>query len=219
LGYARQHDIDLIALGTHGRRGVRRVLLGSVAEEVVRHADSSVLTVHGADDAASVDDRSIARILVPVDLSENARKALRAARALADLYGARLDVLHVIEEQLHPAFYVGGVQSLDSLSPDLDAKVTAALEQFVNETPGPDVETNLHVTRGRAVRRIPEVVEARDVDLVALSTHGQTGLKRFLMGSVAEKVVRHVDCPVLTVKTFGRSLVPSTAATPETLSE
>lgn len=207
LEYARENDIDLITLGTHGRRGVRRMLLGSVAEEVVRHADRPVVTVRGAADETSTAPPSIDQILVPVDFSDHSRAALRTAQAMAHLYDARLDVLHVIEERLHPAFYVGGVQSLDDLAPDLDEKATAALDQFVQNTPGPDVEAVLHIVRGRAARRIPAFAEDHGIDLVTLSTHGQTGLERFLLGSVAEKVVRHVGCPVLTVKAFGRSLI------------
>lgn len=213
LRYAKANDIDLITMGTHGRRGMRRMLMGSVAEEVVRHADRPVVTVRGAKDEATDVPPSIDQILVPIDFSEHSREALRTARGMADLYDARLDVLHVIEERLHPAFYVGGVQSIDELDPELDTKGKQALETFVDETPGPDVEVVLHVVRGRAARRIPTFVQAHGIDLLALSTHGQTGLERFLLGSVAEKVIRHVECPVLTVKAFGRSLVDAADTT------
>ena len=205
LRSATDHNIALIVMGTHGRRGVRRMLLGSVAEEVVRHADRPVMTVRGTEDEAAPAAPAIDRILVPVDFSEPSRDALHTAQAFAGLYGARLDVLHVIEDRLHPAFYVGGVQSLDRLEPRLNEKVADALDDFVvdalgADALGADAEAALHVVRGRPVQRIPEFVEDNGTDLVALSTHGQTGLQHFLMGSVAQKVVRHVGCPVLTVK-------------------
>jgi len=219
LRYADEEDIDLIVLGTHGRRGPSRILLGSVAEEVVRRAEQPVLTVRGKDEGGRTLPVGLQdRILVPIDFSEHSREALRTAAEWAGLYDARIDVLHVVEEDLHPAFYVGGVRSVYDVEPDLDDKVRAKLNDFVSETidDGDDVEA--HVRTDSAPSAIAEFVEANGVDLVTLSTHGRTGLERFLLGSVTEKVVRHVRCPVLTVRAFGRSLVSAdaTAASADT---
>lgn len=208
LNYAAEEDVDLIALGTHGRRGPSRVLLGSVAEEVVRRAQQPVLTVRGeGDDASLPSPGTLDRILVPVDFSEYAREALLYAREWATLYDAEIDVLHVVEEDLHPAFYVGGVSSIYDVEPNLDDKVRGQLSSFVSDVLDSDEGVNTHVRTGSAASGIVEFVGENDVDLVSLSTHGRTGLERFLLGSVAEKVVRHVGCPVLTVKAFGTSLV------------
>ena len=209
LNYADVHDIDVVVLGTHGRRGIRRLLLGSVAEEVVRRADQPVLTVRGIVGERPAPDRRIDHILVPLDFSDFSREALRYARELAALYDASIDVLHVVEEKLHPAFYVGGVRSIYDVEPDIEAKAEAELTSFVEDTPGPTVPVHEHVAFGRPAHGIAEFVEEEDVDLVTMSTHGQTGLERFLLGSVTEKVVRHVKCPVLTVKAFGHSLLPA----------
>jgi nucleotide-binding universal stress UspA family protein len=210
LRYADEENVDLIALGTHGRRGPSRILLGSVAEEVVRRAEQPVLTVRGESEGGRATPIGLLdRILVPIDFSEHSREALRTAAEWAGLYDAQVDTLHVVEEDLHPAFYVGGVRSVYDVEPDLDDKVQAKLNDFVSETLGDDVEA--HVQTGSAPSAIAEFVEANGVDLVTLSTHGRTGLERFLLGSVTEKVVRHVRCPVLTVRTFGRSLVSADA--------
>jgi nucleotide-binding universal stress UspA family protein len=206
LGYAADEGIDLIALGTHGRRGPSRILLGSVAEEVVRRADVPVLTVRGEEeDAAPL--APLDRILVPVDFSDHAREALRTAAEWADLYDADVDVLHVVEEDLPAAFYVGGVQSIYDVEPDLEDKVRDRLTDFVSGVLGSTDGIHPHMRAGSAASEITEFVDERDTDLVALSTHGRTGLERFLLGSVTEKIVRHVHCPVLTVKAFGQSLV------------
>ena len=207
LRYAADEAIDLIALGTHGRRGPSRILLGSVAEEVVRQSDVPVLTVRGEEDDRPAPVAPLDRILVPVDFSDHAREALRTAAEWADLYDARLDVLHVVEEDLPAAFYVGGVQSIYDVEPDLDEKVRDRLTDFVSGVLGSTDDIHPHMRTGAAAPRIAEFVEEHDVDLVALSSHGRTGLERFLLGSVTEKVVRHVHCPVLTVKAFGQSLV------------
>ena len=208
LRYAVDEGIDLIALGTHGRRGPGRILLGSVAEEVVRRSDVPVLTVRGdEDDDSPAPVASLDRILVPVDFSDYAREALRTAAEWAALYDAEIDVLHVVEEDLPAAFYVGGVRSIYDVEPDLDEKVRDRLTDFVAGVLDPTERIHPHMRTGSAASSIVEFVGEHDVDLVALSTHGRTGLERFLLGSVTEKVVRHVQCPVLTVKAFGQSLV------------
>lgn len=211
LNYAAQHDVDLIVLGTHGRRGVRRLLLGSVAEEVVRRADRPVLTVRQARQTEG-EALAVERILVPVDFSTYAKEALRYAREVAGLYDARIDLLHVIEENLHPAFYVGGVQSIYDIEPDIEEKALERLRAFYGEVgadEGPEMQE--HVMSGRAARQIAQFAEEEGSDLIVMSTHGRTGLEHFLLGSVAEKVVRHVSAPVFTVKAFGKSLIRPSA--------
>ncbi len=213
LNYADDHDIDLITLGTHGRRGVKRLLLGSVAEEVVRHADRPVLTVRGRENTHDQGAPSIDQILVPVDFSKHSRKALRTTQEMARVYGARIDALHVVEETLHPAFYVGGVKSIHDLDPKIEAKAQERLTEFVEATLEAETDRATHVRLGTAAPAIAEFVDENGIDMITIATHGQSSLDRFLLGSVTEKVVRHVGCPVLTVKAFGRSLVaPAPAA-------
>lgn len=216
LSYASEADIDLIALGTHGRRGPSRILLGSVAEEVVRRADRPVLTVRGDDEEQPMrSPGTIDRILVPLDFSDYSQQALRAAKQWADRYDATIDALHVVAETLHPAFYVGGVTSIYDMDPDIEENVRERLEEVVSDTEGAAVEVRPHVKVGNAAPDIVEFVDDKEVDLVAMSTHGRTGLDRFLLGSVAEKIVRHVRCPVLTMKSFGRSLLAPEASAGE----
>ena len=213
MNYAAEADVDLIALGTRGRRGARRILLGSVAEEVVRQADRPVLTVRGAEDEEPVHaPESIDRILVPVDFSEHAREAMQTAKEWAALYDARIDALHVVPEKLNPAFYVGGVKSIYDMHPDIEEKVQKRLDAFLAETGGPAVDIHSRVQVGNAAPDIVEFVGENEVDLVMMSTHGRTGLDRFLLGSVSEKVIRHVRCPVITMKAFGQSLLASPAS-------
>jgi len=203
LNYADEHDIDLITMGTHGRRGAKRVLIGSVAEEVVRQSDRPVLTVRGDENETISASGAVDRILVPVDFSDNAREALRYARELAALYDAQVDLLHVIEERLPPAYYVGGVKSIYDTNPDIEEEAVEALTSFTEETGGPEASVVPHVMPGSASSAVVEFVEDHDIDMVATCTHGRTGLDQFLLGSVAEKIVRHVRCPVLTVTSLG----------------
>jgi nucleotide-binding universal stress UspA family protein len=196
LDYAERNDMDLIVMGTHGRRGLSHMLLGSVAEEVVRQARCAVVTVRERQEPARWDE--VDRILVPVDFSEHSRRAVT--------YGARLQVLHVFEQQIHPAFYAIGKTSLLQVDPDLASRARLEMSRLVAEAAGPEVEVDVHVAEGKAAREIVRFAEEQASDFVVIATHGLTGLEHFLLGSVAEKVVRHCPCPVFTVKAFGKEL-------------
>lgn len=205
LDYAYDHSIDLIVMGTHGRRGVRRMLLGSVAEEVVRGAPCPVLTIQGSEGARAAE---VQKILVPVDFSKHARRALVHARSLADAFGGRLTLLHVIEEKLHPAFYGIALRSIYDADPFIEDKALAHLKKEFGAIGGQEEEADFVVRYGVAPGQILDVAAEISPDLIVMGTHGLTGLDRFLMGSVAEKVVRRAPCPVFTVKSFGKMLVP-----------
>jgi len=201
LAYVEEAAIDLVVMGTHGRSGIGRLLMGSVAEEVVRTAPCPVLTVPQRAAAATV-----TRVLAPVDFSDPARRALAYARALADLHGAALDVLHVAADPVVPVAYGPEAGMLFVAEPP--GRSRADLEAFVAAAPGPDVPLAVHTAAGTASSEIVRFAEEHATDLVVMSTHGLSGLDRFLLGSVTEKVVRRAPCPVFTVRGFGRSLLP-----------
>lgn len=228
LQYASENDVDVICVGTHGRRGIRRFLLGSVAEEVVRRADRPVISVRAPEDESTAFEAP-SRILVPTDFSDPSRVALHHAVELAKIYDARVDVLHVVQQSLHPAFYVGGVTDIRDIDPNIEEKVEDRLADFLEETfaeqsarsslrgpavetapPMVDVDVTPHVVIGTIDTEVPAFIDDHENDLVVMSTKGQTGLDRVLLGSVAEKIVRMAPCPVLTVKANAKSLVAQT---------
>lgn len=205
LDYADEHDIDLVVMGTRGRQGVDRWLGGSVAEEIVREAACPVLVAR-ADDSQD-EHQPVRRLLVPVDFSKHTQRALLHAIALASAYDAALDLLHVIEDISFPAAYGG---PLTPPPETVETSVRDALEEL--DVP-PDLPVDVHVRGGYPGRDIVEFAQEHDTDLIVMATHGRTGLRRFLLGSVTEKVVRTAPCPVFTVKSFGKSLVEDTEAT------
>lgn len=206
LDYADEKEVDLVVMGTHGRRGLGHLFLGSVAEEVVRLATCPVLTIR--ERRAALTAESVNRVLVPFDFSRHATEALRYAREIATTYGASLDLVHVVEQVLHPEFYEAAGMNVSAALPEIERRARKELARLIEETPGPEVESEIHVIEGRAARDVVEFARGRDSDLIVIATHGLTGIRHLLLGSVAEKVVRTAPCPVLTVKPFGRSLLP-----------
>lgn len=205
LGYAKENDVDLIAMGTHGRRGLGHLFLGSVAEEVVRLAPCPVLTIRESKEPKPVGD--VKRILVPIDFSRHAVEALAHAKELARTYGATLQVLHIIEEVVHPSFYVTGKSSLLEWMPEIKGESKKEMGRLLERAPGPEVATELFVEEGRAASDVVKFAKDHESDLIVIATHGLTGLQHLLIGSVAEKVARMAHCPVFTVKAFGKSLI------------
>ena len=207
LDYAAEHEVDLIVLGTHGRRGLRRLFLGSVAEEVIRGAECPVVAVRGPEEKPWR-SREVRRIVVPTDFSGPADLALKHAERLAAATGARLDLLHVLQVENYPDFYypVRAMPIFDRERLREDAE--EALERFVERVEIPtSIETATHVADGRAVDEIVAFCDAAPADLLVMATRGRTGLERLALGSVAEGVLRRAPCPVLLVKPTGRSLL------------
>lgn len=202
LDYAEDQDIDIIVMGTHGRRGLRRFIMGSVAEEVVRLARCPVLTTRGEEGAAAPE--RFERVLVPIDFSEHSRAALRNAKLLAADYGAHITLLHVVEEVVYPDFYypVSATGTLQAESLREEAK--RRLDQMQKEL-GPDC--TVHVSIGRAAHEIAQFAEEDRSDLIVIATHGLTGVESALLGSVAGRVTRMAPCSVLSIRSFGKSLI------------
>ena len=194
LRYARENDIDLIVMGTHGRRGLGRLLLGSTAQEVTRLSNCSVLTVGGKQDEEKAS--GIERILVPIDFSDHSRKALEEAKELASAFEARLDVVYVLQKEPAPSSL--GVNYPSGVNSDVHKRAKKALEELVHDTK----KGAVFVMNGIPANEITELAQEIGSDLIVIATHGLTGFERFLMGSVTEKVLRLSPCPVYTVKSF-----------------
>lgn len=193
--YAAEHDIDLIAMGTHGRTGLDRWLLGSVTERVVRTSDVPVLTTRP--DIAG--NTPYEHILIPTDGSEHARAAATHAMAIADRYDATVHALSVVDINA-----VSGAYDAGPAIPDLLGSLEAGCERAVNSVAdmGEDhgVEVLPKVQRGTPYRVINEYVDDRGIDFLTMGTHGRAGLERYLVGSVTERTLRTSDVPVLTVR-------------------
>ncbi|PEN15218.1 hypothetical protein CRI94_02755 [Longibacter salinarum] len=193
--YAEHEGMDIVVMGTEGRRGVSRLLLGSVTAEVVRKAPCAVLTVQ--EDANIPSD--VKRVLTPVDLSEFSRPLLRAAREVTATFNASMDVLTVVEPLPFPVPLVGAV-TLHDLMPDPIEQSRKQLDRLVQTTEGLPVSIETHVKEGHAAMMIIDTAGELDSDLILMASHGRTGLERIMLGSVTARVVRQATCPVCVLK-------------------
>jgi len=200
LTQAEEKKADLIVLGTHGRRGLGRWVLGSVAEEVLRLADCPVLTVK--EQAEPKPPARFRHILVPIDFSPCSLRALTLARQLAGRFGSRLTLLHVVEQVVLPSFYIPGAPGVFPHNVEaLEGSAEKELRQLMETTPEgePEVPFEVRVISAPAAQGIAETATEAGCDLIVLATHGLTGVERLILGSTAERVVRRSPCPVLTL--------------------
>ncbi len=210
LEYAAEQEIDLVVMGTHGRRGLDRMLIGSVAEQVVREAQAPVMTVHAGDDLP--DPGAAGRILVGIDLGPSSRHTLRYARELALAQGASLEVLYVYDEG--SMAYLSGYEPM-ILMPDTQAKIAAiqeALKALVTEVVGEGKPVDVHIRPGDAAHTLAHHAAERGCAMLVVGSHGHTDLRSRLLGSVAEKVVRMGHVPVCTVRRTPRTLAAEEGA-------
>jgi nucleotide-binding universal stress UspA family protein len=186
---------DLIVTGTHGRTGLARFLLGSVAERVVRTSQTNVLVAR----APRADAGAFRRILVPTDFSPASEKALRMALALASP-GAEVELFHAWQYPVG-THGLGDPNTIGPLTAVRDEIVAAAErmgKDWVRRAAPPEQVTVRFVhDHGPPAIIVGERLEATAYDLVAMGTHGYRGFRRFMLGSVAEATVRHAPCSVL----------------------
>jgi nucleotide-binding universal stress UspA family protein len=184
-----EHKIDLIVLGTRGRRGLKKLILGSVAEEIVRLATRPVLTA-GPQCKQPAED-GFRRILYPTDFSEQALKARDFALALARQFHAAIIAMHVIPVLLPPR----------DLSLD-ESRLLPQLEEVMAVDAARGLEVELHIHHGDPAAEILRAASEYKADLIVMSVHGAGATPRLstALGSTVHYVVSHAQFPVLTVR-------------------
>jgi nucleotide-binding universal stress UspA family protein len=198
---ARKLKADLVVVGTRGRTGLQRVLLGSTAEYVLRHSPCPVLTVRHLppkkNDRSGAGAARFRYILAPVDLLAPALRALRCAVNLASHLPARLTLLHVVSPVTTPARRPLEVSRRNL---KLQQAAQAGLEKLARQEAGALLPVPVLVSSGVPEDEILQAAKHSAADLMVLGTKGRRGLKRLLLGSTAEAVVRQASCPVLVVR-------------------
>jgi nucleotide-binding universal stress UspA family protein len=143
-------------------------------------------------------------VLCPVDRSDVSKRAFEWALAVARRFGARLNVIEVIDWTLPPV--AGDTAVLVEMPPDLQASALEALQRLASPARDAGIATEISVAAGPVIREILARAETVAADLIVMGTHGRGGFERLTLGSVAEKVVRRAACPVLTVPPGSRPI-------------
>jgi nucleotide-binding universal stress UspA family protein len=201
--YAAEVGADLVLITTHGHTGVSRMWLGSVADALIRLTHLPLLVIHPAQGGhVPADVTSFKHIVVPLDGSELSASILGAATDVAAASGARITLVHIVSSSAVLGARIFPLLP-DDIAPAL-AKAREYLEGQAAELGKQGLTVGVHVEEHEAPgRAIAAVAEKLDADLVALATHGYGGLKRALLGSVADKVLRSSPLPLLVQRPGG----------------
>ncbi len=195
---AKDYSADLVVVGSHGRTGLTRALLGTVAERVVRNARCDVLV------ARAEKEGKPGPVVAAVDFSDASQLVLQAAAREAFARDVQLVAVFALDAPDDPLPYgMLGPFGIFMNAPDPEGH--KALRETAERTlaaalAAADVQASLVVVDGRARQEIVNVAETNGASLVVLATHGRSGLARLALGSVAESVVRHASCSVMVVR-------------------
>lgn len=201
LTTADELNADAIVMASAGRGAIGRLTLGSVTDRVVRTAERPVLVVRETDVAKRALP-AIGRVVVPLDGSDRAELALPVAAAVARETGAGIVLLSAVDlpQVVSPAMGYGPAFAPEvyaDLEQEATASASAHLDEAIATLAGSGVIATKHVALGSAVAAIEDFVTPSD--LIVMTSRGQGGFKRWLMGSVAEKLIRDAPAPVLLV--------------------
>lgn len=200
---AEEIEADLIVTGTEGRRGAQRLIVGSVAEEVLRTAPCPVLTVRqrktdGAPDSTGEASGSdVEQIVAPVDFSDLTEIALGHVTQLAPLYDVPVKLMHVVENPALPSVYEVTSSKVQARAAEQQAE--EELRSLGEPLAEKGVSVSYVVHRGQTTRTVVEATGYRDT-LTVMGTKGLSGLRRVMLGSVTEAVIRESNGPVLAVR-------------------
>lgn len=186
---------DLVAMGTHGHRGLTHAVLGSVAERTLRTVSCPVLATKEDEAEARV---PVARMLVAVDFSEHSEVAVEVAGALARRLGASIVAVHALD--LPDDYRAQATPFGAELEEKIQRAAVDRLASVRDSLESDGVPVTLHVRRGRPSAVISAEAERAGSQLIVMGTRGRTGLSHLLLGSVAERTLRMAPCSVLAVK-------------------
>lgn len=193
LSYAAKHSADLIVLGTHGRRGYDRVVLGSVTNRVMRRASCPVLAIcnpqqSSAESQEPQHSHQLRRILFCTDFSENSERAFNYAVSATQEYDAELTLLHVVEETRNP----------DKAQAAM-ATATGRLDKMISIEMGGALKVKKAVRMGKPYQQIIELAVEAQTDTIVMGVRGRGSVDLAVFGSTTYRVLQLGPCPVLAV--------------------
>lgn len=203
LAFAGQIDADLVAMSTHGRSGIGRWVFGSVADRVLRRSTCPVLLVRAGEARRQV---SYDRILVPLDGSELAEQVLPYVRALVHRHQTHVFLVSVLTTGLGDrtvallTSYPPGIQLATTALEQAEVELRTYLRGVAAALRRDGAAVHVAIQRGSPAEEILAYASEVGVDVVAMTTHGFSGLSRWVYGNVAGRVLEGARCPVLLVR-------------------
>jgi nucleotide-binding universal stress UspA family protein len=200
--YAGQADIQLIVMASHGYTGLARWTHGSVAERVLQSAPVPVLLVRAKEEPTLglPEPRPCRRMLVPLDGSKLAEQVLPAVIPIATALGCEVTLFRVLVVDTAGPFTGGWYLPQNSSFETADQDARSYLERLASHVEEQGIRASTAIQLGPVAKAIVDYAEGHEVDLVAMCTHGRTGIARWALGSVADRVLRAGDKPVLLVR-------------------
>lgn len=196
LALAEQTLVDLIAMSTHGRTGLRRVLMGSVADEVVCHARPPIFLTPAT---LTVKPESAPRtILLPLDGTPLAEAAIPIAQQFAQNTGATLCLIRTIESNYSE--YEQQANQAVTVEQTVIQQATSYLEQIQLRLQLANVASCYQIASGDPATAIIRAMHMEKADLVVMSTHGRSGMERIIHGSVTRKIIGKTICPLVLIR-------------------
>jgi nucleotide-binding universal stress UspA family protein len=198
LKAAETDGSSIICLGTHGREGVERLVLGSVAEKVLRKSRCPVLTVSEPGDERAPKEAVFKNILCAVDFATLSLKAVEYCLSLAQEAGGRLTLFNAVEWFPDEPIWIGS-PNVSDYRVEMEKQVRTRLEEVVPREARDWCDVSVVVRSGKAYRELLAVAADEKSDLIAMGVRGRNPLDIMLFGSTTQHVVRHAACPVLTI--------------------
>lgn len=207
LKAADETGADLLAITTKGRSGIARWLFGSVATRLVEHAKIPILVLHpkeGEDKGAP--GPVVKKILVPLDGSEVAQSILPVVEDFAKAMGAEIVLFNAVAPlAAYPGFETAGAAAIGEVVADLQEQAQKTMARIAGEVQARGVKASYVVALETAVDGAIRAADDLNVDLIAIATHGRSGVGRVVLGSVADGVIRRsADVPLLVVRPSGK---------------
>lgn len=197
IQFAEEHDVDLIVMSSHGRSGLNRWVYGSVAERVLRQGPCATAIIN----AGAVNELPEHRkIMVPLDGSELAERALEPGMQLADALGGELHLLRIATSS-HQMLETSSMKEVfDEIEDKEVQEADGYLKSKLIGKREDNVFSDVVLAKGTVAEAILEYASEQGIDMIIMTSHGRTGLQRWVYGSVAEKVLRSACCATMIIR-------------------
>ena len=203
LDYAAEQQPDLIAMSTHGRSGLRRLVVGSVTTTILPRAQTPLLVMHPGEDEQPRDyENSLESLIVPLDMSERSEAVLPHATALAHALDLSATLLTCIPSPSQ--LYIGSAPEMSLYPADLAQQAQESAAEYLEQTSEAvskqyGAQVNAQALQGSPAAKIVEYAETQPNSLIIMCTQGRTGLGRMVLGSITDAVIRAGAIPVLVI--------------------